>query len=95
MSGHLSADKSVTAATWHAYTSFVTAIDLTDGSQGPANVCARAIHVLTAGNLVVKRLDGAVETLTGLLAGFQLVGACSSIESSGSGTTVTAVIVYW
>ena len=95
MGGKLSAEDRITAPTWHVFTDFTNEIDLTDGSQGPTGVCARAIQVLTAGTLVVKRLDGGSETLTGLPLGFQLAGACSAIKKASDGTTVTALIAFW
>lgn len=93
--GHLSADDNPTAAAFHVYTSFSSAVDLTDGSQGPKDVLARGLVALTTGVLRVKRADGGVEQFTVPFAGFQLAAACASIESSGDGTTVTAVLVYW
>lgn len=95
MTSHLSADDDPTAKTFHVYTSFSSDIDLTDGSQGPKDVCARSVVALTTGVLVVKRLDGTSESITVPFAGFQIAAACKTIESSGDGTTVTAVLVYW
>lgn len=95
MGGHRSADEAPTANIFHVYTSFSNEIDLTDGSQGPANVCARSVVALTEGVLAVKRIDGQSESMTVPFAGFQISGACSAIKKSGDGTTVTAVLVYW
>lgn len=93
MSGSISANEKPTADTFHVFTSFAIDIDLTDGSHGPKGVFARALHVLSAGNLVVKNADGTTETLTSLFSGFQLGAAVSAIVASG--TTVTQVIAYW
>ncbi len=94
-SGILNTNKEPTSAAWHVYTDFSSDIDLTDGSYGPAGVCARAVYLLDDGVLKVKKPDGQTETITGLVAGMQVAGQMSTIESSGDGTTVTAVIVYW
>jgi hypothetical protein len=95
MSGHKSAENHPTASIFHMYTDFTNEIDLTDGSQGPSGVCARALQVMTTGNLVVKRIDSASETIVGCFVGFQLAGACSAIKKASDGTTVTQVIAYW
>jgi hypothetical protein len=93
MANRLSDNRSPTADNWHFFSDFSSTIDLTDGAHGP-KACCRAIQVIGAGSgqLVVKRQDGTTETVTGLTAGMQIAGACSSIETS---TNVASVVVYW
>jgi hypothetical protein len=81
---------------WTVITSFGVDIDLTAHAQGPSSgVAARAIDVISGGVLVVVKPDAQTETTPNLPAGYQLKGQVTTIKAAGSGTTATAIIVYW
>ncbi len=90
---------SAPAERWAVISSFTTDIDLTTHAKGNGQP-ARAIQVLSAGSgrlyVIKPGLTGANarEDLTGLTAGFMLLGAVKIIKKS-TYTTVSSIIVYW
>lgn len=87
-------DESPLSRKWHVYTSFAQDIDLIAETEG-AGFPARAIDVVSGGVVVCVKPNGTTETTPTLAAGYQIKGQISKIKASGSGTTATAVIVYW
>lgn len=63
-----------------------------DGSTGSNMPCAE-IHVLGAGNLAVRKVDGTTETIQGIPAGWVLPIEVTHILTAG--TTATNILVLF